>query len=67
MIRLRFEERSYDLNERELELVPSIQLSDEEIKAHLACYLDIARIRLDGYIVDRRPSGDLVVCPEAVY
>ena len=39
------------------------QLSNQEV----AQALDLRRRDLDGYVIDRRPSGDTIVRPEAVY
>lgn len=67
MIHVRFEGRSYDLDERALNVSTKLSISDAELKRRLAEYLDVAASRLDFYVVDRRPNGDLVVRPEAVY
>jgi hypothetical protein len=34
---------------------------------NLAQFLDTSLNELKGYVVDRRPGGDIVVHPEAVY
>jgi hypothetical protein len=65
MIHVRFEGRSYDFGERYLELTTS--MSDAEIKSRLARHFEVAPERFSGYVVDRGPSGDLIVRPEAVY
>lgn len=65
MVHVRFEGRSYDFTERELELWK--EMSDEEIKARVARHLEVDAKRLNAYVVDRGPSGDLIVRPEAVY
>jgi hypothetical protein len=67
MIHVRFEGRSLDLDEQSLHLTTSVSLSDRELKQRLAGYLDVAISRFDYYVVDRRPNGDLVIRPEAVY
>jgi hypothetical protein len=33
----------------------------------VAQYLDVGIGRFQDYVVDRRPSGDLIVRPEAIY
>ncbi len=65
MIHLRFEGRSYDFSENKL----GIRVGDDnaEIRKRLAQRLDVGTGRLEGYVVDRRPNGDLIVRPEAVY
>ncbi len=65
MVHVRFEGRSLDYNEAVIGIHAS--MSDAEIKARVAQQLDVARNRLDFYVVDRGPSGDLIVRPEAVY
>lgn len=65
MIHLRFEGRSYDLHERDLDLTSG--MSDERVKDRLARFLDVKPDRFRHYVVDRRPSGDVIVRPEAVY
>lgn len=65
MIHVRFEGRSYDLTERQLEV--TARLSDDEIRERLARHFEVGRERFKGYVVDRGPGGDLIVRPEAVY
>ncbi len=65
MIHLRFEGRSYDLRENKLGIRAG--QGDAEIRKALAVYLDVGLGRLQGYVVDRRPNGDLIIRPEAVY
>jgi hypothetical protein len=65
MIHVRFEGRSYDFTEQQLEL--GITMSDAEIKQRLARDFEVALERFKSYVVDRGPSGDLIVRPEAVY
>ena len=65
MIHVRFEGRSFDVSEKTLGLKGPA--SDYVVRERLAQHLDIGRGRLDGYVVDRLTSGDLVVRPEAVY
>ncbi|MEZ5582859.1 MAG: hypothetical protein R3F37_08900 [Candidatus Competibacteraceae bacterium] len=65
MIHVRFEGRSYDLamDSRGIHA----QLPDHEIKVRLAQHFEIALDRLNDYVIDRRPNGELIVRPEAVY
>ena len=65
MLHVRFEGRSYDIAEKQLSGVSS--LSDTALKERLAQHFDVSKNRFDSYVVDRRPSGDLIVRPEAVY
>lgn len=65
MVHIRFEGRSYDINEQQLGVAAG--MNDAAIKERLAQHFDVARDRFDSYVLDRRPSGDLVVRPEAVY
>lgn len=65
MIHVRFEGRSFDVSEKALGL--KAPASDQTIRDRLAQHLDVGFGRLQGYVVDRLESGDLVVRPEAVY
>lgn len=61
MVHVRFEGRSYDIADRQLGAVSS--LSDTALKERLAQHFDVSKNRFDSYVVDRRPSGDLIVHP----
>jgi hypothetical protein len=65
MIHVRFEGRSYDFTEQQLDL--GATMSDAEIKERLARHFEVGLERFKSYVVDRGPSGDLIVRPEAVY
>ena len=65
MVHIRFEGRSYDLNESQLGVTAS--MNDNAVKERLAQHFDVHLNRFQSYVVDRRPSGDLIVRPEAVY
>ena len=65
MVHVRYEGRSYDVSEGALRL--DGRASDREVKRRLAVHFDVRGDAFDRYVVDRRPSGDLVVRPEAVY
>ncbi|NWF62192.1 MAG: hypothetical protein HXY43_23780 [Fischerella sp.] len=65
MVHIRFEGRSYDISESQLGLTTS--MNDFAIKERLAQHFDVQLNRFESYIIDRRPSGDLIVRPEAVY
>lgn len=65
MVHIRFEGRSYDLTENQLGIATG--MSDKAIKERLAQHFDVNGNRFESYVLDRRPSGDLIVRPEAVY
>ena len=65
MLHLRFEGRSYDLSPLELRL--DAGMTDAQLKERIAQHLDVGLDRLDTYVVDRSPTGHLIVRPEAVY
>lgn len=65
MVHVRFEGRSYEMAARTLGLAP--RPSDAAVKQSLARYFGVHPDRLALYVVERRPSGDLIVRPEAVY
>ena len=63
VIHVRYEGRSFDFNIRRLHA----NAADSEIKQEVARHLDVGFDKLKFYVVDRRPSGDVIVRPEAVY
>ena len=65
MVHVRFEGRSYDLTERQLDL--NGHGHDTDVKACLALHFDVSPERFALYVIDRLPNGDLIVRPEAVY
>jgi flavin reductase (DIM6/NTAB) family NADH-FMN oxidoreductase RutF len=65
MVHIRFEGRSYDVAEKQLGI--AAEMSDQAIKERLAQHFDVKGDRFESYVLDRRPSGDLIVRPEAVY
>ena len=65
MVHIRFEGRSYDVAENQLGIATG--MSEKAIKERLANHFDVKCDRFESYVLDRRPSGDLIVRPEAVY
>ncbi|MDM9379689.1 hypothetical protein QUB80_03095 [Chlorogloeopsis sp. ULAP01] len=65
MVHIRFEGRSIDVTEKQLGIVAD--MNDLAVKERVARYLDVNSDRLCAYVIDRRPSGDLIIRPEAVY
>ncbi len=65
MVHIRFEGRSLDITETQLGI--SVGMNDGAVKERVSRHLDVNIYRLSSYIVDRRPSGDLIIRPEAVY
>jgi hypothetical protein len=65
MVHIRFDGRSFDVAESQLGVTTG--MNDTGVKEPLANHLDVNRNRLESYVIDRRPSGDLIVRPEAVY
>lgn len=65
MVHVRFEGQSFDVAEAKLGV--ATDSSDSLIKERLGQHLDIAQERLSNYVIDRRPSGDVIIRPEAVY
>lgn len=37
------------------------------VKERVARHLNVNSDRLSAYVIDRRPTGDLIIRPEAVY
>lgn len=65
MVHVRFEGRSYDIAETQLGVTAG--MSDTTVKERLAQHFDVKRDRFEPYVIDRRPGGDLIIRPEAVY
>lgn len=65
MVHIRFEGRSLDIPETQLGI--TTVMSDGAVKEQVSRHLDVSTNRLSAYVVDRRPSGDLIIRPEAVY
>lgn len=65
MVHIRFEGQSFDVAESQLGITNG--MNDKILKERLANHLDVNRNRLESYVIDRRPSGDLIIRPEAVY
>jgi hypothetical protein len=65
MVHIRFEGRSLDLTETQLGITAG--MNDTAVKEQVSRHLDVHANRLVEYVVDRRPSGDLIIRPEAVY
>ncbi|MEW6279450.1 MAG: hypothetical protein AB1758_12545 [Candidatus Eremiobacterota bacterium] len=65
MVHVRFEGQSMDLTEQQLGMTAG--MSDDRVLERLSQHLDVGLERFKLYVVDRRPSGDIVVRPEAVY
>ena len=65
MLHVRHDGRSLDLRAAEVDV--TALMSDEEIRRAVARHLDVALDAFEDLVVDRRPSGDVVLRPEAVY
>lgn len=57
--------QSHDLNLADLEL--SSTSSDSEIIDRVANFMDMEVSQFSGMVVDRRPNGQVMLHPEAVY
>ena len=62
MVHVRFEGRSYDLVEYELDV--TVTMTDREIKENLARFFDVRSERLRDYVVERSLNGHLTIRPE---
>ncbi|MBM0745282.1 hypothetical protein JOY44_27835 (plasmid) [Phormidium sp. CLA17] len=65
MVHIRFEGRSLDLSETQLGITAG--MNDMAVKERVSRHLDVNVNCLSAYVLDRRPSGDLIIRPEAVY
>lgn len=64
-LHVRYEGRSMDW--LAVQVGVNSTMNDAQILDRIARQLDVDRSRLDGYVVDRAPSGDVIIRPEAVY
>jgi hypothetical protein len=64
-VHVRFEGHSQDIPLHTLDLGP--QADDATVRRALAAHLQISPARLRDYVIDRHPSGNLTVRPEAVF
>ena len=65
MIHIRYEGRSLNVKERELDIHAG--MSDAAIKERIARHFQVNADKMGFYVIDRTPNGDLIVRPEAVY
>lgn len=65
MLHLRYQGRSHDITERRLGVQAG--MNDREIKTAVARYFDLQLKALNDHVIDRAPSGDLIIRPAAVY
>lgn len=62
MVHIRFEGRSHDVVEQQLGI--HVGMGDQALKEHVARHLEAPVSRLDSYVVDHRPSGNVIVRPD---
>lgn len=67
MVHVRFEGRSLDFTEAQIDIAAVAHMTDVEIRQRVAQALDVAVERVARYVIDRGPDGDVIVRPEAVY
>ncbi len=65
MFHIRYEGRTFEIKPRVFEL--STQANDRDIMRRVSDWLGVPESGLRNYVVDRRPSGDVVVRPEAIF
>jgi hypothetical protein len=62
MLHIRYNGESHEFN-----VAVTTASSDQEIKEAAAQSLEIPIDNLDKLVVDRRPNGDIMIHPEAIY
>ena len=62
---VRFAGRSFDISLSAMDL--GVLSADGQIRRAIARYLDVPEHKLDAYVVDRHPNGNLTLRPEAVF
>lgn len=65
VVHVRYAGVSHDLPLDDLGL--TYDASDVVVKASVARYLDLKASDLDAYVVERHPTGNLTVRPEAIF
>lgn len=65
MFHIRYAGRSFEIKPKVFEL--STQANDREIMSRVADWLGVPETGLKNYVIDRRPSGHVVVRPEAIF
>jgi hypothetical protein len=65
VVHVRFEGHSRDVPLTDLDAGPLA--GDAAFKQALARYLNVPETRLRDYVIDRHPTGNLTVRPEAVF
>jgi hypothetical protein len=65
LVHVRFDGRSLDVPLSTLDA--GAHSSDADLKRALAQYLEVPEAKLRDYVVDRHPTGNLTVRPEAVF
>ena len=62
---VRYARRSLDVPLAALDV--GVGSGDGHVRRSLARYLGVAESKLDAYVIDRHPNGNLTVRPEAVF
>lgn len=65
MVHLRWAGRSYEFSFEDLGV--HRQATDKDLKTRLAARLEATPAQLAELVVDRRPHGDIVIRPSAIY
>ncbi len=62
---IRYAGRTFEIKPKVFDL--SLKASDREIMDRVADWLGVPEGKLSNYVIDRRPSGQVVVRPEAIF
>ena len=65
VIHVRFAGRSFDISMIGLDLTPTSP--DDQVKQQVGSFLNVADDRLEHYVIDRHPNGNLTLRPQAVF
>jgi hypothetical protein len=65
VVHVRFEGQSRDIALADLGIHP--ESGDSTVRQALARFLDLPEGRLSGHVLDRHPTGNLTLRPEAVF
>jgi hypothetical protein len=64
-LHIRFDGRSFDLPLAQLGLAD--ELSEQDVRAAAARFLEVGFDRLDDYVVEQHKTGNMTLRPEAIY
>ncbi len=65
LVHVRYEGRSWDVPAVELGIYP--HMSDDEVRAAVARFLEVPVAKLAPYVIERYANGNITLRPQAVF